>query len=104
MLEGAGCEVVGKVAFGDHHRYGMVDVERVVTAARECGAAGFVTTEKDAVKLTKAMRERLEAVGPLVVVGLDVTFLDEGAVVRDLERSIGKAGMGNTKIEEEQFG
>jgi tetraacyldisaccharide 4'-kinase len=89
MLRAAGCEVVGRVEFGDHHRYGMVDVERLVTVARECGAVGFVTTEKDAVKLTVEMRARLEAVGPVVVVALDVTFLDEAAVVRDLEERIG---------------
>jgi tetraacyldisaccharide 4'-kinase len=89
MLAAAGCEVVGRVAFRDHHRYGMGDVERLVRVARECGAAGFITTEKDAVKLTAAMRERLEVVGPVCVAGLDVTFLDEEDVVGDLERRLG---------------
>jgi tetraacyldisaccharide 4'-kinase len=89
MLAAAGCEVVGRVEFGDHHRYGMVDVERLVKVAGECGADGFITTEKDAVKLTVAMRGRLEAVGPLVIARLDALFVDEAEVVRELEERLG---------------
>jgi hypothetical protein len=89
MLAAAGCDVVGRVEFGDHHRCGMADVERLVKVAGERGATEFITTEKDAVKLSAAMMERLEAVGPVVIARLDVTFLDEAAVVRDLEGWLG---------------
>jgi tetraacyldisaccharide 4'-kinase len=44
-----------------------------------------VTTEKDAVKLSAAMRARLEALGPLMVVALEAEFDDSGAVLRALE-------------------
>jgi tetraacyldisaccharide 4'-kinase len=77
MLLAEGCRPVEMVAFADHHAYGDVDIKRLLDAARQFGADGFVTTEKDAVKLTPAMRERLETVGPLVVARLSVEFSDE---------------------------
>jgi tetraacyldisaccharide 4'-kinase len=89
MLKEAGCEVVETVAFGDHHRYGRADVERIVAIARERGATGFLTTEKDAVKLTRSMMERLEQVGAVVVARLDAAFVDEAEVGRELEALIG---------------
>ncbi len=85
MLEEAGCQLAEIVAFGDHHAYAMVDMERMVAMAKKCGATGFVTTEKDAVKLTDAMMERLREVGPVCVAGLTARFVDEADVVRELE-------------------
>jgi tetraacyldisaccharide 4'-kinase len=85
MLTEAGCGVVETVAFADHHAYAMRDVERVVEIAKRLKATGFVTTEKDAVKLTAGMCERLESVGPVMVVPLEATFADEEAVMRALE-------------------
>ena len=85
MLEEAGCQLAEIVAFGDHHAYAMVDMVRMVAMAKKCGATGFVTTEKDAVKLTDAMMERLREVGPVCVVGLTARFEDEADVVRELE-------------------
>jgi len=63
MLKDAGWPVGGDRAFRDHHAYAMVDIVRMVAMAKECGATGFITTEKDAVKLTDAMMERLREVG-----------------------------------------
>ena len=85
MLEEAGCQLAEIVAFGDHHAYAMVDMVRMVAMAKKCGATGFITTEKDAVKLTDAMLERLREVGPVCVVGLQAVFVDEADVVRELE-------------------
>ncbi len=69
--------------------YTMADMERVMEVAKGLNATGFVTTEKDAVKLTAAMRARLEAVGPLMVVALEVEFVDaEQVVARDAETQI----------------
>jgi tetraacyldisaccharide 4'-kinase len=85
MLMEAGCGLVETVAFQDHHRYTMADIERVVEVAKGLNATGFVTTEKDAVKLTGVMRERLEAVGRYRVVGLEAEFDDGAAVVRAIE-------------------
>jgi tetraacyldisaccharide 4'-kinase len=39
------------IAFGDHHPYTRADVDRILTIAREEGAAMLVTTEKDVVRL-----------------------------------------------------
>jgi tetraacyldisaccharide 4'-kinase len=85
MLQESGCGVVETVAFGDHHSYGMSDIERVIAVAKSLNGSGFITTEKDAVKLTAAMRERLEQVGPLMVVALEAEFADAQAVMRALE-------------------
>jgi tetraacyldisaccharide 4'-kinase len=85
MLEESGCQLAEIVAFGDHHAYAMVDMVRMVAMAKKCGATGFVTTEKDAVKLTEAMMERLREVGPVCVAGLTARFVDEADVVRELE-------------------
>lgn len=77
MLVAEGCHPVEMIAFPDHHAYVDADINRLLETARQYGADGFVTTEKDAVKLTPAMRERLETVGPLVVARLGVEFSDE---------------------------
>jgi tetraacyldisaccharide 4'-kinase len=88
MLQEAGCGVVETVAFADHHRYAMADMDRVVEVAKGLNGSGFVTTEKDAVKLTEAMRRRLEEHGPLMVVALEAEFADPSAVVRALEAKL----------------
>jgi tetraacyldisaccharide 4'-kinase len=90
MLQDAGCGVVETVAFPDHHRYTKADMDRVIEVAKSLNGSGFVTTEKDAVKLTKAMHERLERQGPLMVVGLEAEFADPTAVLRALEAKLVK--------------
>jgi tetraacyldisaccharide 4'-kinase len=85
MLAEAGCGVVETVAFDDHHAYSMRDMEKIVAIAKRLNATGFVTTEKDAVKLSVSMREWLETVGPLMVVALEAEFADVEAVMRALE-------------------
>jgi tetraacyldisaccharide 4'-kinase len=85
MLEEAGCNLVDRVAFRDHHAYSMDDMVRMVARAKNCRASGFLTTAKDAVKLDGAMLKRLGEVGPVCVVGLEAKFADESGVLRDLE-------------------
>ena len=53
--------------------------------ATQLKATGFVTTEKDAVKLTAAMRAKLEAFGPVMVAALDAEFIFPERVARELE-------------------
>lgn len=89
MLTEAGCGVVETIAFPDHHAYGMRDIERILEVGGRLNATGFVTTDKDNVKLTVAMRERLETLGPLMVVGLEAEFADADAVVSALETRLG---------------
>ncbi|HET6170306.1 MAG TPA: tetraacyldisaccharide 4'-kinase, partial [Terracidiphilus sp.] len=73
------------IAFADHHAYEMRDIERILQVARGLNATGFVTTEKDRVKLTRMMCERLETLGPVVVVQLEAEFADADAVVSAME-------------------
>jgi tetraacyldisaccharide 4'-kinase len=88
MLQDSGCGVIETVAFSDHHRYAMADIERVIAVAKSLNGSGFVTTEKDAVKLTVEMRGRLEEVGPLMVVALEAAFADAQAVLGALEAKL----------------
>ncbi|HEX5069371.1 MAG TPA: tetraacyldisaccharide 4'-kinase [Vicinamibacterales bacterium] len=50
-LEQAGWQVRKLLRFRDHHRFGVGDVRGIERAVREAGAAGVVTTEKDAMRL-----------------------------------------------------
>ena len=79
MLAGEGWVAAERVVFADHHAYVEGDMTRLVEVARRVGADGFVTTEKDAVKLTAAMWARLEEVGPVMVARLEVELAEEKA-------------------------
>jgi tetraacyldisaccharide 4'-kinase len=50
-LKAARQEIAGTLAFGDHHRYTQRDIDRLLDLKKQTGAAGFVTTEKDAINL-----------------------------------------------------
>ncbi len=100
MLTGAGCGLVDTVVFSDHHRYEEQDVSLLTRTAKEMHATGFITTEKDAVKISPALRSRLEAeVGPLMVVRLDVQFVYESPVVRTLEDRLRAGQDAGSRIE-----
>jgi len=88
MLAELGCAAVAEVRFRDHHRYTEADIDRLVRVARESKADGFVTTEKDAVKLSGAMKERL---GVMVVPELRVELVDEAAALERLRWVVGEA-------------
>ena len=85
MLEEAGCGIIETVVFDDHRAYKADDIAQVVAIAKRLEASGFVTTEKDAVKLSPALLAQLEAAGPVVVVGLDAEFVYPERVARELE-------------------
>jgi tetraacyldisaccharide 4'-kinase len=92
MLRDAGVMPTATVAFRDHHVLRHRDLARLIGLARQSGADGFITTAKDAVKLTALMRRRLAEVGPLVVAGLTVTFSDEAAVMELIVAAQANAG------------
>lgn len=87
-LQSSGCGVIDTVIFDDHHRYDADDLDQILKAARDLNATGFVTTEKDAVKLSPAHRAELESFGPLAVVALDADFLYKAPVMRTLEERL----------------
>jgi tetraacyldisaccharide 4'-kinase len=84
MLRKKEVKVVEAVAFADHHEYREEDMQRLVGLAKASGANGFLTTEKDAVKLNASMRAKLEEVGPVVVARLELELIDEKASVDKL--------------------
>ncbi len=90
MLNAEGCMPVEHVYFPDHHRYEDRDIAHLLEIARHKGANGFVTTEKDAVKLTASMRERLEAVGPVTVARLGVDLVNESGALLQLISMVGR--------------
>ncbi len=84
MLEAEGWRPAVTMTFKDHHRYEERDIAKLLERAKETGADGFITTEKDAVKLTAEMRGRLERTGPLIVPELDVRLVDEKAALEQM--------------------
>jgi len=90
MLAAQGYEAMDTMIFPDHHAYGDGDVHQLLERARKVEANGFVTTEKDAVKLTPTLRERLETVGPIVVARLSVELLEEQESLSQLVAMVGR--------------
>jgi tetraacyldisaccharide 4'-kinase len=76
MLAEKGISGVAVVRFRDHVKYGEREISRLLRIAREAGAAGFLTTEKDAVKLTPEFLGRLAGVGGVVVAELGVRLVE----------------------------
>jgi tetraacyldisaccharide 4'-kinase len=74
--------------FRDHHRYTMVDIDRLAELGRRVGCDAFVTTAKDEVKLDAAMRLRLNMVAPLRTAALTVEIEDEKAALDDMRKSL----------------
>jgi tetraacyldisaccharide 4'-kinase len=90
MLAAHGYEPMDAMIFPDHHAYDERDVHRLLERARQVEANGFVTTEKDAVKLTPVLRDRLETVGPIVVARLSVELRDEQEALSELIGMVGR--------------
>ena len=90
MLAAQGYEPTDTMIFPDHHAYDGGDVHRLIERARQVEANGFVTTEKDAVKLTPILQDHLETVGPIVVARLSVELLDEQESLSQLISMVGR--------------
>jgi len=90
MLAAQGYEPMDTVIFPDHHAYGDADVHRLLERGRQVEANGFVTTEKDAVKLTSILRDHLETLGPIVVARLNVELIDEQGSLSRLVAMVGR--------------
>jgi tetraacyldisaccharide 4'-kinase len=56
-LRDIGVSSVDHADYPDHHAYTIDDVRELVRRADACGAGGFLTTEKDAVRLEPLFRE-----------------------------------------------
>jgi tetraacyldisaccharide 4'-kinase len=70
-LENAGTRPAGFRCFRDHHAYRASDIAALLHEAKRAGANGFVTTEKDAVKLGPFRRQLGETALARLVVELE---------------------------------
>jgi tetraacyldisaccharide 4'-kinase len=84
-LRTGGVRVADSIAFPDHHRYTAEDMRQLIQGLQTRAADGFITTEKDAVKLMPQLRAQLEAAAPLLIARLQTTFGDPHVVLRELE-------------------
>ncbi len=87
-LRAVGVRAVKEIRFRDHHRYTGQDVDHLIARAKHAGADGFVTTEKDAVKLTESVLVRMAEVGPVAVAELRVEFAEPERVLRAIEERL----------------
>ena len=70
-LRASGWDVAELIAFPDHHRYAQKDLDRVAAAVGSTGAAGALTTEKDAMRLLRLRPLRV----PIASVPLEVSVV-----------------------------
>lgn len=89
MVRRGGVHPVGTRRFADHHTMTEAEVDALRRYGHASHANGFLTTAKDAVKLTPPMLEVLARVGPVAVADAVVDFQDESAVVRHLRGVLG---------------
>lgn len=76
-LEARGVVPAALVPLHDHHPYEDAVIANLLARAASVNADGFVTTAKDAVKLTPTMRLALSKAGPLAVSDVAVELQDE---------------------------
>jgi len=79
-LEAAGLNIAARMAFPDHHRYAVADLDRLTTTARAAGATALMTTEKDLVRLGKRLSAFPESL-PLKTARLTVEIESESAAI-----------------------
>jgi len=75
--------VAEKRAFSDHHKYSPRELDQLQSRAEACGAAGLVTTEKDAENISD-MRPRL----PIWIAVIDFVFTAESELLVAIERKL----------------
>jgi tetraacyldisaccharide 4'-kinase len=84
QLRAAGIDPVAEAFFRDHQAYKEEDVRDLLQLRQRSGAGGFVTTEKDAVKLGGY----LAALAPLAVVPVKMDLADAANAVDTMLRMI----------------
>jgi tetraacyldisaccharide 4'-kinase len=84
-LRAQNIDLAAMLALPDHQVYSRGEIERLTALARRNNARCFVTTEKDAARLTRAQRARLEEAAPLDLARLEISLENEAAVVRQLQ-------------------
>ena len=85
-----GVSVAAEVTFPDHHAYSDGDMRVLVERAATCRADGFVTTEKDSMRLEGELRETLEVTAPLHIARLAVSLAESERCLDALEALLEK--------------
>ena len=81
-LRSQNIDLAATLALRDHQPYSPAQIDRLAALLRRHSADSFVTTEKDAARMTSGQRARIEAIAPLRVARLEVTLEDESAILR----------------------
>ncbi len=68
-LDSLGLDIQSRWAFGDHHRYRILEMKRLARSARAGGSEALVTTEKDGANISSAV---LAMAGDLPVYALEI--------------------------------
>jgi tetraacyldisaccharide 4'-kinase len=83
-LQGQGVDLAATVALRDHEMYSQREIDRLAAALRNRKAECFITTDKDAARLTRAQWDQLKEAAPLHIARLEVSLEDESEIVRRL--------------------
>lgn len=83
-LRSQSIELAATISLRDHQHYTNANLDRLVAALKQHRAQCFLTTEKDAARLTPEQRARLEQTAPLRVARLQVSLEDEPAILAQL--------------------
>ena len=84
-LKSANLEVTETAAFPDHHHYEQNDIDRLLQLKSRMAAEGFVTTEKDMVKLSRFS----VALQPIATAVLKLSFEQDPPIVDEILQSVG---------------
>lgn len=83
-LRQRGIDVAAFRCWRDHHAYTAADLAALAQLQKQHQAEAFVTTEKDAVRLTREQRQRLASDASLLPVKLTLRLRDEAAAIDGL--------------------
>jgi len=86
-LEDAGCRLIARDSFADHHPYSRSEIDDLLAKAGAAGAIA-VTTTKDVVRLAPDQR------GKVTVFEVDLAWEDEAMLTALLDGAIPKTGVG----------
>jgi tetraacyldisaccharide 4'-kinase len=85
--------IAGYLEYPDHHPYTHKDIENIIRHAGESGADAIITTEKDFQRVGR----RLQSPIGLVVIGVKISFGDEGERFKNFirQRILSTSSQGN---------
>lgn len=84
VLRANGTDIAATVVLRDHQAYSHAEIERIISILRQHKAECFVTTEKDAVRMSRENQKKLETIAPLRVARLAVSLEDENMITRQM--------------------